>query len=174
MSWGRLYPTQKETLRQFVEKRIVHDLGAGELELAAELARLGADVIAVDKEVPSRTVCGVKFIQRRFIEFDDLVETAFISWPTKYGTNGLVEILKRAKTVIYLGHNLDGTCCGDADMWEHLRARQILALDPQQRNTLIVYGEELSQPRAPLLEERAATDHARIYRFTEWQKEENQ
>lgn len=165
MAYGYLYPTQRETLKRFVGKRVVHDLGAGDLELAEDLVRLGAQVIAVDEELPSPKVAGIKCVEKLFSEFHDPVETAFVSWPAKYNALGLVEILRNAETVIYLGNNFDGVCCGHADLWGHLRMRRVLALEPQPKNTLIVYGEVLLQPRPLLPEEQAAIDLTRIYRF---------
>jgi hypothetical protein len=105
----------------------------------------------------------------------DPVETAFVSWPSVEGGKmcrrpdySLLDPVRKAKTVIYLGNNMDGTVCGSPKLYKHLSRRQVLAHAPERRNTLIVYGRLLrGQERALLPEERAGIDQSRVYRYDE-------
>jgi hypothetical protein len=101
-------------------------------------------------------------------------DVAFVSWPTpedskftSHSDYSLLAFVRRAKVVIYLGSNLDGTMCGSRKLYEHLGRREVLAHEPDRRNTLIVYGRLLPRGRGRELlpEERAGIDTTQIYRF---------
>ena len=78
----------------------------------------------------------------------------------------MLEPVRKAKRVIYLGNNMDGTVCGSPKLYKHLSRRQVLAHAPERRNTLIVYGGLLRGRQRELLpEERAGIDQSRIYRY---------
>lgn len=176
---GGLNPFQEDAVRYYVKGKHVYDLGAGLLGYAKRIAELGAgSVTAVDQIYKDRrenvyNYCrtwakcappGVQLDSSSFREFylgrrADL-DVAFISWPDNaYGkTMGLELIAQKAKTVIYLGKNLDGTACGSPQLWNMLTRRKVLCFLPAVRNSLIVYGPELEQPRKYLLEEKGAVD----------------
>jgi hypothetical protein len=136
---------------------VVHDLGAGSGALSRVISLLGAKhVIALDmnplfkRRYPRVTrVCG------HFLGYHEPVDTALVSWPYNGMDSGLPEIIDRARVVIYLGKNTDGTACGTRQFWDRVTRRQVLAHEPDQRNTLIVYGEGIAM-RMPLPEEAAA------------------
>ena len=50
--------------------------------------------------------------------------------------------------VIYVGSNTSGNSCGTNALFAHFRERDVLAYVPERRNTLIVYGLRLPEPRA--------------------------
>lgn len=158
-SYGRLSKSQRKTLRKFVRGKIIHDLGAGDLTLSGELLDLGAaEVYAVDKErrhygptADSR----LHFKQARFHELTSPMDLVFLSWPVNAEEVGLVPIMKRASTVIYLGCNTGGSMCATPDFFRALLLRELLAYDPHRENSLIVTGKFTGAPRQPTGEELA-------------------
>ena len=169
MSHGVLQPEQRKALRPFVHERIVHDLGAGDLSLARVLLKLGArEIVAVDKETPrARPPDKIKVVKSPFQAYTpgDL-DVAFLSWPANYYLRGLIRLLQKAKTVVYLGKNTDGTACGFDEMFAYLTKRQVAAHVPHPDNTLIVYTAQTCR-REPLEDEYAALHQERIYSFGE-------
>jgi len=146
---------------------VVHDLGAGDLTLAAKLLGLGAvGVTAVDERAPRFKPESekIRFIKKAYVDLNEIPRTAFVSWPPGVGAMGLAKILEGARTVLYLGNNFDGSLCGTPDLWAHLRSRKVLAHEPARRNTLIVYGAPGAK-RDPLPEEEAAVDYRKIRQF---------
>jgi hypothetical protein len=172
MAHGEFRDNQAATVAGFVKGKIVHDLGCGDLHLAHQLVKFGAEkVIAVDKSMHLpysrlQKLQGIEFVGKYFHDFHEPVETAFLSWPVNWYDYGLGKILDRAKTVIYLGSNLDGSACGYSDMWMVLSHRNILAHIPSYTNTLIVYGSDFVK-RSRVPEEQAALDQSKVYRFDE-------
>ena len=69
--------------------------------------------------------------------------------------DGLLQLLARAETIVYLGKNTDGSMCGFPAVFEHMVGRRLLAYVPHFRNTLVVVGARLTEPRAPQHEELA-------------------
>lgn len=168
MSFGHLSPRQKRALELFVARRVVHDLGAGELVLARALLRLkAARVVAVDtyKKNDAIVDTNLTYVCSYFSDFKKPVRTAFVSWPWASPGIGLVELVKDAPTVIYLGSNMDGMACGGSDLWKHLVTRYVLAHEPDRKNTLIVYGKTSPVERAWLPEEMAAFDFKKVHSF---------
>ena len=159
MIYGQLSPAQKRVLKPFVARRVVHDLGAGNLGLARELLMLrAARVVAVDSRMAPRAVePRIEYVESYFSDFNARVRTAFVSWPYTSPSPDLVRILSKASRVIYLGTNFDGVGCGSQELWAHLRSRQVLAHEPHPHNTLIVYGKQ-GPSRRLLPEESAAVD----------------
>jgi len=175
MPHGKLFPAQADALKPFIEGKDVHDFGCGDLELSHQLLDLGASqIVAVDRHSPSREILKaaspkIRFIPKYFHDFREPVETLFLSWPVNWYDYALGEYIEKAKMVIYLGTNVDGTACGYPDMWDYLRTRRVLAHVPHPGNTLLVYSSEYI--RRPMVgEEWAALNQDRIYSFEEAQE----
>lgn len=167
MGYWHLTAAQIRIVKQFTTRRVVYDLGAGDLTLSARLLELkAAGVIAVDEKAPAvRDLDSkIRFIKSSYNKFTKAPRTAFVSWPPGVGAEGLVDIVGRARTVLYLGHNFDGNICGTQELWAHLRTRKVIAHEPACKNTLIVYGA-VGREREPLPEEDAATDYRKIRLF---------
>jgi hypothetical protein len=99
-------------------------------------------------------------------------QVAFVSWPSPSGRMyspapdfAILEPVRKAQVVVYLGSNLDGTICGSPTLYQHLARREVLAHEPEKRNTLIVYGKLLPRGRVRerLPEEQAGIDTSKIY-----------
>jgi hypothetical protein len=158
MPYGTLTSEQEKLVERFVRGQVVYDLGAGDLYLTCELLRLGAvRVIAIDKEDFRRYGIPDEVVYRKML-FRDVketsIDTAFVSWPSNYD-NGLLPLLRRSKTIIYLGKNTDGTACGIPSMFRYLLKRKAECI-PDRKNTLICYTDVLEASRIPLKEEEAA------------------
>ena len=167
MSHGKLSSAQARIVAAFVEGELVHDLGAGDLELARQLIALGArGVVAVDKNPSQKRVPLVRQVMSHFHAFEEPIEVAFVSWPVNWQDLGIVGLVKRAPLVIYLGTNMDGIACGTGELYWDLSKREVLAHEPHPKNTLIVYGHR-SVTREPLPEEVAGMDPTRLYHFSE-------
>ena len=158
MSHGALNLEQSLLVERVVRDQVVYDFGASDLRLSCELLRLGASkVIAIDKEpvrfrgIPNE----IEFRQSLFQDVqDDPIDIAFVSWPPNHDT-GLVPILRRSRTILYLGKNTDGTACGTPGMFQYLLKRKAEYL-PDRHNTLICYTDFLTVERQPFPEERAS------------------
>jgi len=177
MPFGNILPFQAERIRPHVRARRVHDLGCGhDLSISYELLEMGAKtVVAVDTYAPDkidrlkRNEQAVSYTQDSFESYVDLVETAFVSWPSSRHSPGLIRLLSSASTVIYLGTCMDGLLCGSPELFRHLATREVLEHEPDRHNTLIVYGEKKVN-RSLLPEELAGIDLSRIYFFDESRK----
>lgn len=173
MSHGEFRDNQAETVKPFIEGKVIHDLGCGDLTLAHQLLRLGAEkVIAIDRYSPltysKRTkLTGIDLVTCYFHDFKGTdIDTVFVSWPINWYDYGLGQLIEKAKTIIYLGSNFDGSACGYSDMWDYLSTRRILAHVPNSKNTLIVYDREY-ESRKKIPEERAALSPLKIQHFKE-------
>lgn len=102
------------------------------------------------------------------------IDIAFVSWPSpedsKFRTHSdysILGLVRRAKIVIYLGKNTDGTMCGSKKLYEHLARRRVLAHEPDRKNSLIVYDGILpaGKERELLPEEIAGLDPGTLYRY---------
>lgn len=168
MSFGRLSPIQAERVAGYVRGRRVHDLGSGDdFDLARALLGLGAkEVIAIDTYPAPRLVPnGIRYIRNYFENIEDeSVDVAFISWPSNRPNQGLIDLIRPAPFVIYLGNCMDGTMCGSPEFYRYLATRKVLEHAPERKNTLVVYGREGAE-REMLLEEIAGSDHSRIHVF---------
>lgn len=160
-SYGYLNKQQAECLIKYVNGKVVYDLGSGNLKLSNELITLGAaKVISIDKKYIGGRAnnfyqSGVEIRASFFQDIDEDIDTAFVSWPANYD-NGLLKILKRTKTILYLGKNTDGVACGTPDLFKYLITRKVNIHIPSKRNTLICYSDELVENRYLLDEEAAA------------------
>lgn len=171
LSMGKLTDEQEAVLRQFVMGFNIHDIGAGQLGMAKKLQELGAHTVtAVDKIYshhpvvsphPSITLVGEYFDE--YANHGHFIDVAFVSWPEAYGQDRIVDLLRGARIVIYLGSNFDGTACGSEAMFQYLSQRNVLALVPHRWNSLIVYGNEYPVQRRLVPEEYAALHRDRDY-----------
>jgi hypothetical protein len=143
-------------VREFVARRRVVDLGAGDQERAIILMALGAaSVLAIDKE-PSRYDLPMRGIEPLRSLFSDAqakvrdcdIKVGHLAWPSNHQSPGLIRILENLRTVIYVGSNTNMNACGTHELFAHFNAREVLAYIPMVRNTLIIYGTRLSGPRA--------------------------
>jgi hypothetical protein len=173
MTYGKLNKKQIASVRKLVRGRVVHDLGAGNLDLAHVLATMGAKcVIAID-EVSLTPDPVHAAIVRRVQSFDDVreeVDVAFLSWPYNVPDAALIDILGRAHTIIYLGKNTDSVACGTPALFELFTRRCVLDYQPDKRNTLIAYRGKRTAREVTVLrgEERAGLmSRERVMTFEE-------
>lgn len=154
-AYGLLTREMRLVLSEHVKNRIVHDLGAGDMTRSCELSDLGASsVVAVDKRLPHprRDLPGNVFFYKMSFkellsEIDHPIDVAFVAWPFNAHLPGLLELLTRAKTVIYLGINDEGTACGWSGLFTYLSTREVLAEVNHPRNDLLIYGSALECKR---------------------------
>jgi len=169
--YGVLFEEQSVILGPYVQGETVYDLGCGDLSLSYELLMLGAaHVVAVDKErCPRPKDPRVELLRAYFHEVVASPKVSFLSYPANYPMQGLLEILARSQTVVYLGRNTDGTACGTVAVFQHFLQRELLAYVPVRKNTMIIYGsyDPLREPRAPRGEELAALTKHRALSYDE-------
>lgn len=173
--YGCLNDIQKEALKPFLHGRAVTDLGCGDGGWAKYILEEGATrVVAVDKDDFIRKPHWwrgrpVQLVRQHFADFKNAVDVAFVSWPVNSynAAIGLIGIIDRADTVIYLGSNVEGNNCGSPQFFENLLHRELLAYEPDRRSTLIVYGKKLpvDQKRLPQYEEMAGMYMFDVYAF---------
>lgn len=144
MAFGRISDDQWRIISKHVKDRVVHDLGAGRCDNSLLLLGHGAKkVVAVDKEpMPEPGDPRLRTVRTYFDGYRPNVDVAFVAWPINSPQAGLVPILRRAKKVIYVGKNTDGTMCAWPGFWHALAEREVLDYAPEPRNTLIVYGDQ--------------------------------
>jgi len=157
MACGKLFPDQIETIKPHVMGQRVHDLGAGTTDRASQLLALGATHVTLVEKEQLRGALDSRMtsIQCYFEEFTEEAPLIFLGWPGNYLLHGLIPIVERAQKVIYLGKNTDFCACGFRELFEHFVQREVLEYVPHRRNTLIIYGGMLTQPRPWRGEERA-------------------
>lgn len=170
MAYGRLTLEQELALKPHVQGQLVHDLGAGDLVVAADLLRLGTkQVVALDKETYRRKAPqGITPVTCYFEDYPSPVDIAFMSWPRNTFDVGLLNICRRARLVIYLGCNTGGQACAFPHLLQHLATRQVLAHVPDRVNSLIIYSSGL-ESRRYLPEE-----YTGIFQDKQWSYEEIQ
>lgn len=159
MPFGKLIPKQAKVVSKHVRGQVVTDLGAGDLSLSKRLLKLGAlHVCCIDKEdkpkgvLPARLSYAKAYFQDMGAESP--IDVAFISWPSNYD-NGLITLIEKARVVIYLGCNTDGSACGTPHIFRHLLRRELLDYEPHHDNSLIVVGKSLDTYRSATGEELA-------------------
>jgi hypothetical protein len=170
MAYGRLTLEQELALTPHIQGSLVHDLGAGDLILAADLLRLGAkQVVAIDKN-PYRKKApqGITPVTCYFEAYPSPIDIAFMSWPQNTFDAGLLNICRRARIVVYLGRNTGGQACSFSTLSQHLATRQVLAHAPDEYNSLIIYSSVL-EPRRYLPEEYAAIFQDKMWDHRELQ-----
>jgi hypothetical protein len=179
-SYGKLTMAMRHAMHSHVKNKRVFDLGAGDLSLSKILLGMGAKaVVAIDKELtePKTTVKGLETFRGSFLDFVDSsgpvrkptkAGVAFLSWPSNHKMNGLLELVDRCSTVVYLGKNTDGSACAWPEFFGVMAFRPVLEHVPHKRNTLIVWGKkDMKLGRAFLREERAGMDQSKEYKFEE-------
>lgn len=168
MPFGKLNLQQEAAIKPQILASVVHDLGAGDLVLAADLLRLGAQqVVAIDKEpYRKRSPQGINTVTCYFENYPGNIDIAFVSWPQEAFDLGLLNLIRRARTVIYLGSNTRGNACGFTQMWHYLATREVIAYVPDEYNSLVIYGSTLEQ-RKYLPEEYAAIFQDKMWGFQE-------
>lgn len=162
MPFGTLTPEMEARIAPLVNNKTVWDLGAGDLSYAKRLLHLGAPhVVAVDKAIQGTPPKDIQVIEAYFDEITttllpEHIEIAFLSWPANRHMPGLQNLLDRSHIVIYLGSNTNGTACGTPNLIRTLASRSLLDELPHPRNSLLIYGPRLTQPRTLAGEEIAA------------------
>lgn len=156
--FGRPTPKQTEVVARYVKGKVVHDLGAGKLALSAWLVHIGAErVVAIDEIEPCVGVPKkVEFSNCHFWQYEAPIDVAFVSWPSSWGPHGLVELIARSSTVIYLGSCVDGNYCGSSELYQHFLRRELLEYVPHRSNSLEVLGRHIRRKRPPTGEEVGA------------------
>lgn len=157
MGYGTLTTRQRKILTKHVRGKIVHDLGAGDLELSEALVSLGArEVYAIDKlDKPPILPHKVHYKKARFHELPETtMGVVFLSWPINHDVN-LIPHIKRAGIVIYLGCNTGGSACGTPGLFREMLHRRLIEYEPDRHNTLLIVGQDLGGPRIPTGEESA-------------------
>lgn len=168
----------QEVVAPFVRGVTVLDLGAGDGERTKVLRSLGADrVVAVDKLGLDESLTpssGMEYIEGYFDSasvqklarsFEGFV--AHVAWPQNCQLPGLVDILRRASVVIYVGCCTGGTFCGNQELFDYLRMRGVLAYEPELRNTLTVYGGILPEARMAVTYEEWAAYSSNMAMFSD-------
>lgn len=167
--YGKLTFSQESALVKYVSGREVHDLGCGtNTPMVQTLLDCGAaTVIAVDKEPSSMSLPKrVTYVQSTLRDYNPAsIDVALLSWPLNNEIDGLFGLVSKARVLIYLGKNTDGTACGTRILFEHMVRRRLLVHKPHPKNTLIVVGDPLGHPRKPTDEEWAGIDQSEIYAY---------
>lgn len=159
MSYGEITDEMQQVLTPFVDGKTVYDLGAGDLAHSHLLVRLGAEgVVAVDKApMPTPRRAEVSRLQGHFgqLPVPEHIDVAFLCWPQTYPMPGLLDWLDAADVVVYVGHNFDDSHCGPPELFFYMTWRAVLEEVLGRRNTLLVLGDRLAEPR-PMIAEEAA------------------
>lgn len=155
-SYIALSDEQMSVLRRHIQGCPMWDLGCG-IGLGSSLL-LDAGATSVDMVDPiferaegRGLAAGIEALfagrmRTHAKRFEDVVgehiPNCLTSWPENTSRfAALTTIVKRVPgVVVYVGKNYDGMCCGRVDFWEEVSQREILAMVPEYRNTLIVYG----------------------------------
>ena len=172
VSFGKFTPAQRDIVALAVLGCTVHDFGAGNLELAHELVKLGANrVVAIDasRKMPKPRTDKIETVVSYFEDYDCplALDIAFMSYPANRRIPHLVDFARRSRLCIYLGVNTGGSACGSVELFEHFLTRRCLAYVPDRKNTLIILGDTLTKARAPHGEEIGGLDKVRWYTFDE-------
>lgn len=164
--WTQATPEQLKQLQSCCKGKVVLDIGGYDASLASKLIDGGAKAVTVlDKERPTheqnRYPAQINCQQQTFEEFIHSDkrnwEVGVLSWPINndYAMRPAIEILKRCKTVIYLGCNLDGTQCGTQLLWQYLTTRKRITDKHERKNSLITYSAEPRPPQQQPTKEEA-------------------
>ena len=163
----RISQEQESALRPYLEGKVVHDLGAGDLTLAQYLVNAMEvfHVFAIDRDENSTDNPKIECITSHFKDYTiiDSISVAVMSWPVNWACS-LELRAAESDVVVYIGKNTDSSACGDPTLWNHLILRQVLLYMPTFKNDLIIYGPETGE-RELLPEEKAALDQNKIYNW---------
>lgn len=164
---ARLNEDQIIALGKAIEGRDVHDFGCGVGVFTRALEQLGPkSVVGIDKEHMAMELANkhmrtdiTKFVCADFAEYawdsSEAFDVGIISWPVNWRNLGLVQLLERCKTIIYIGKNTNSTACGGPELFEYLVTREVVEYIPAFTNVLCVYGAPC-EPRCLTGEEFAA------------------
>jgi hypothetical protein len=178
-TYGMWLPQMDELVRPLVQGHQVYDLGAGTLGHTHRLLSLGASsVVAVDKQpfnpalyqgYPIQALGRIQFHQ--VVVPTGGIKVALLAFPDNRPLSGLIPLLKRCETVIYLGCNVDGTACGWPALWDYFHFREIKGHVPHPRNSLILYGRHLEESeRRPLVGEEVGATCGMVIDFSSAQR----
>jgi hypothetical protein len=73
------------------------------------------------------------------VKLPALLDCVVISWPPNYPCSGLLDLVKRAFRVVYIGCNTGGAACGTQDLFVHLSKRHLLYEMRDRRNCVHCY-----------------------------------
>lgn len=173
--YGALDNAMIKAIQEHVFGREVWNLGYGGSSAEPDLLlKLGAArVFAVDKvkrgpEAGISVRKGAHYCDMYYDEFIVMMDgpslkadgnrVALLKWPDNGPLTGLTWLLDQCATVIYCGHNVFPTACGNSALWRYLAHRDVLSIIEGEGNDLIIYGnirkERVTAPRCR--EERAA------------------
>jgi hypothetical protein len=155
--YGSLTENQAKVIQSIIKGKVVHDLGSGDLGLSRQLLQLGASqVVVVDKEdFGDPKVENLTVVRSLFYLYEAPIDIAFVSWPANYNSH-LTSLLKRARIVIYLGSNTEGSSCGYKGFWDYLSTRKVVASVEDRKNSLLVYHWTKREDQETFPEESAA------------------
>jgi hypothetical protein len=148
MNYSRLTPEMKRVLSQTATGE-VWDLGSGPFPgvfWEGIPQREERRVTAIDK-TPFRNTKGVTPMKATFLDAQTLLgqaDVALLSWPVNWRTPGLIPLLERADTLIYIGKNTCGTACGWPLLYQYFLSRELILELPDRMNTMLVLGAPLS------------------------------
>jgi hypothetical protein len=162
MPYGLITPAMQREIANQVDGHIVYDLGAGDGYYSELLLESGAaTVVAVEKEDRAQVFKirrpDLKFVHAYFreVQVPTGIDVAFLAWPQNAPLNGIVDLLGKSHTIIYLGQNSEkrGSACGNRSLYNYLRTREVLVEIQNEQNDFIVYGPGYTV--RPLLREEA-------------------
>lgn len=143
-AYWKLNAAQEEALANWVEQSTVYDLGAGDTSLSRYMSLFARHVHAVDKDlrkpdkVPPNVTCYPTTFQK--FKAPKAIDCAVISWPPNYTCLGLLDLVKMASRVVYIGRNTGATACGTPELFLHLTRRMLAVEVRDEHNCLHCYG----------------------------------
>jgi hypothetical protein len=181
-TYGMWLPQMDAVVRPLVQGHTAYDFGAGTLGHSFRLLELGASsVVAVDKNpfnpslhhgYPIQALGRIRFHQ--VVVPPGGIKVALLAFPDNHPLDGLIPLLKRCETVIYLGSNVGGTACGWPALWDYLHFREIVGHVPHPKNSLIAYGRHLeASERRPLKGEELAACSGIVLSFSDAERTAN-
>lgn len=160
MGYYTLTEDMAAAIGMVVEDEEVWDLGAGHDPLSLNFLSIIRRLNLVEKEnYFLKESKKVKVYNKYFIDLD--IETlggvAILSWPSNNRLQGLVPLLRRFHTIVYLGKNNKYSVCGNFNLYTYLISREPLFYVPHPQNDLIIYSRSARNYRL-LSEESAALE----------------
>ena len=143
-TYWKLNAEQEKALSGWIRYSTVYDLGAGDMNLSRYMALFARHVHAIDKDLaepyklPKNVTCYPTTFQK--FKAPKTIDCAVISWPPNYNCLELIELVKMASRVVYIGKNTDGTACGTPALFLHLTRRRLAVEVRSEHNCLHCYG----------------------------------
>jgi len=178
MEYWNLTDKQYGALARHVQGQVVCDIGAGTGLLAYHcVKKWGAKkVYLVEKTWFARKDYKERFKEPLMVWLCDDInkvqlskkkfDVALLSWPVNMLAIDFVSAIQRAKKIIYIGSNVEGSQCGNHPLYFWLTTRKVLEHYPYRKNTMIVY-ENLPCEREMLYEEKAGLNDEEMLAFKE-------